>query len=71
MAAVTRRQFLTRAVPATAAALLATDGAAAPGAAAAPASPAATDVSARDLRRMSRSEVQQALRRIAARRRAR
>jgi hypothetical protein len=71
MAAVNRRQFFSRAAPATVAVLLATGGAAVPGAAAAPPPPATADISARDLRRMSRSEVQQALRRIAARRRAR
>jgi hypothetical protein len=70
MAGVSRRHFFTRATPAAVAALLATGNAAA-AAAGPPPPPATATVSARDLRRLSRGEVRQALRRIAARRRAR
>ncbi|RPH83051.1 MAG: hypothetical protein EHM88_07875 [Candidatus Rokuibacteriota bacterium] len=67
-----RRDFFTRGLPGRVAALLGTGAAAAPGAASAAAAPPATsDVSARDLRRMSGTEVKQALRRIRAKRRTR
>ena len=72
MTDLSRRDFFTRGLPGRVAALLGTGAAAAPGAASAAAEPAATgDVSARDLRKMSRTEVRQALRRIRAKRRAR
>jgi hypothetical protein len=72
MTDLSRRDFFTRGLPGRLAALLGTGAAAAPGAASAAAAPAATgDVSARDLRKMSRTEVGQALRRIRAKRRAR
>jgi hypothetical protein len=71
MTNLSRRDFLTRGMVGRVAMVLAT-GAAAPGAAAAaPARPATGDVSARDLRKMSRTEVRQALGRIRAKRRAR
>lgn len=66
-----RRDFFTRGLPGGLAALLGTGAAAAPGAASAAAPPATGDVSARDLRKMSGTEVKQALRRIRAKRRTR
>jgi hypothetical protein len=63
-----RRDFLTRAFPRRVAALLGSSVAAATGAAAA--QTPADEASARDLRKMSRDEVRDALRRIRARRRA-
>jgi hypothetical protein len=66
-----RRDFFTRGLPGRVAALLGTGAAAAPGAASAAAAPATADVSARDLRKMSGTEVRQALRRIRAKRRTR
>ena len=72
MTDLSRRAFFTRGVPGRAAALLGTGAAVAPGAAAvAAARPATRDVSVRDLRKMSRAEVRQALGRIRAKRRAR
>jgi hypothetical protein len=72
MADLSRRDFFTRGVPGRVAALLGAGVAAAPGAAAGGAAkPRAGDVSARDLRRMSRAEVREALRRIRAQRRTR
>jgi hypothetical protein len=73
MTNLSRRDFLTRGVAGRVAMVLGTGAAAAaPGAAAAaPARPATGDVSARDLRKMSRTEVGQALGRIRAKRRAR
>jgi hypothetical protein len=72
MTDLSRRDFFTRGVPGRVALLLGTGAAAAPGAAAAaPAQPATGDVSARDLRKMSRAEVRQALGRIRAKRGAR
>ena len=72
MTDLSRRDFFTRGLPARAAALFGTAVAAAPrAAAAAEARPATGDVSARDLRKMSRAEVRQALRRIRAKRRTR
>ena len=68
MTDLSRRDFFTRGLPGGLAALL---GAAAPGAASAAAPPATGDVSARDLRKMSGTEVKQALRRIRAKRRTR
>jgi len=70
MADLSRRDFFTRGLPGGVAALLGSGVAAAPAAAAA-ARPGAGDVSARDLRRSSRAEVREALRRIRARARAR
>jgi hypothetical protein len=70
MTDLSRRDFFTRGLPGGLAALLGT-GAAAPGAASAAAPPATGDVSARDLRKMSGTEVKQALRRIRAKRRTR
>jgi hypothetical protein len=64
-----RRDFLTRALPGRVAALLGSSLAAATGDAVAAQTPAG-EVSARDLRKMSRAEVRDALRRIRARRRA-
>lgn len=72
MTRLTRRDFFTRGVPGSVAALLGSGAAAAPAAAAPAAQPSATgDVSARDLRKVSRAEVRQALGRIRAKRRAR
>jgi len=71
MTDLSRRAFFTRGLPGGLAALLGTGAAAAPGAASAAALPATGDVSARDLRKMSRTEVRQALRRIRAKRRTR
>jgi hypothetical protein len=71
MTDLSRRDFFARGLPGGLAALLGTGAAAAPGAAAAAAPPAPGDVSARDLRKMSRTEVRQALRRIRAKRRTR
>ena len=72
MADLSRRDFFTRGLPGSVAALLGSGVAAAP-AAAAEAAPryGAGDVSARDLRRMSRAEVREALRRIREQRRTR
>lgn len=70
MTDLTRRDFF-RGLPGRVAAVLGS-GAAAPGAAAEGAArPATGDISARDLRKMSRAEVRQALRRIRTQRRAR
>jgi len=66
---LSRRDFFTRGLPGRVAALLGS-GVAAPVAAAAAEAPAG-NVSARDLRKMSRAEVGEALRRIRAQRRAR
>jgi hypothetical protein len=70
---LSRRDFVTRGVPGRVAALLGSALAAAPadadGGAAAPPAPG-SEISARDLRKMSRDEVRQALRRIRAQRRA-
>jgi hypothetical protein len=71
MTDLSRRDFFTRGLPGGLAALLGTGAAAAPGAASAAAPPATGDVSARDLRKTSRTEVRQALRRIRAKRRTR
>jgi len=72
MRALTRRDFFTGGMRGSVAALLGAGAAAAPGAAPAEAArPATGDVSARDLRKMSRTEVRQALDRIRAKRRAR
>lgn len=72
MTDLSRRDFFTRGVPGRVAALLGTGAAAAPGTTAAAAvRPATGEVSARDLRKMSRAEVRQALGRIRAKRRAR
>ena len=71
MTDLSRRDFFTRGLPGRVAALLGTGAAAAPGAASAAAAPATADVSARDLRKMSGTEVRQALRRIRAKRRTR
>jgi hypothetical protein len=72
MADLSRRDFFTRGVPGRVAALLGAGIAAAPGAAAGgTAKPGVGDVSARDLRKMSRAEVREALRRIRAQRRTR
>lgn len=64
-----RRDFLTRGFPGRVAALLGSSVAAATGDAAAAQSPAG-EVSARDLRKLNRDEVRQALRRIRAQKRA-
>ncbi len=62
---LTRRDFFTRGLPGRVAALLGSGVAAAPADAAGGVAPASGDpVSARDLWRMSRDEVRQALRRI-------
>jgi hypothetical protein len=72
MRQLTRRDFFTRGVRGSVAALVGAAAAAGPGSATAEAAPPpSTDVSARDLRKMSRADVRQALRRIRARRRAR
>lgn len=71
MTDLSRRDFFTRGLPGRVAALLGTGAAAAPGAASAAAPPETGDVSARDLRKMSGTEVRQALRRIRAKRRTR
>ena len=72
MRQLTRRDFFTRGVRGSVAALMAAAAAASPGSATAEAAqPASPDVSARDLRKMSRADVRQALRRIRAKRRAR
>lgn len=71
MTDLSRRDFFTRGLPGGLTALLGTGAAAAPGAASAAAPPATGDVSARDLRKMSRTEVRQTLRRIRAKRRTR
>jgi hypothetical protein len=69
MTDLSRRDFFTRGLAGRVAALLATGAAATPGtAAAAAARPATGEVSARDLRKMSRAEVRQALSRIRAKR---
>ena len=72
MTDLSRRAFFTQGLAGRVAALLATGAAAAPGpAAAAAARPATGEVSAQDLRKMSRAEVRQALSRIRAKRRTR
>ena len=72
MTDLSRRDFFTRGLPGSVAALLGSGVAAAPVAAAeAAARPGAGDVSARDLRRMSRAEVREALRRIREQKRTR
>jgi hypothetical protein len=72
MRQLTRRDFFTRGVRGSVAALVGAAAAAGAGSATAEAAqPASTGVSARDLRRMSRADVRQALRRIRAKRRAR
>jgi hypothetical protein len=72
MRQLTRRDFFTRGVRGSVAALVGAAAAAGPGSATVGAAqPSSTDVSARDLRKMSRADVRQALRRIRARRRAR
>jgi hypothetical protein len=71
MADLSRRAFLTRGVPGRLAALLAGGVTATPAAAAGAPAPPRDDVSARDLRKMSRAEVGEALRRIRARWRTR
>jgi NAD(P)H-hydrate repair Nnr-like enzyme with NAD(P)H-hydrate dehydratase domain len=72
MTDLSRRDFFTRGLPGSVAALLGGGVAAAPVAAAeAAARPGAGDVSARDLRKMSRAEVREALRRIREQRRTR
>jgi hypothetical protein len=68
MTDLSRRDFLTPRVPGRVAALLGTGAAVARPAATAAARPAPGEVSARDLRRMSRAEVRQALSRIRAKR---
>jgi hypothetical protein len=68
---LSRRDFFTRGLPGGLAALLGTGAAAAPAAASVAAAPATADVSGRDLRKMSGTEVRQALRRIRAKRRTR
>jgi hypothetical protein len=71
MTDLSRRDFF-RGMPGRVAAVLGSAAAAAPGAAAEGAArPATGDISARDLRKMSRAEVRQALRRIRTPRRAR
>ena len=71
MTDLSRRDFF-RGLPGRVAAVLGSDAAAATGAAAEGAArPATGDISARDLRKMSRAEVRQALRRIRTQRRAR
>jgi hypothetical protein len=70
MTDLSRRDFFTRGLPGSVAALLGGGVAAAPVAEGA-APPAAGDVSARDLRTMSRAEVREALRRIREQRRTR
>jgi hypothetical protein len=72
MRQLTRRDFFTRGVRGSVAALVGAAAVAGPGSATAEAAqPPGTDVSARDLRKMSRADVRQALRRIRARKRAR
>jgi hypothetical protein len=72
MTGLSRRDFFTRGLSGRLAALLGGGALAAPGATAEGAArPATGDISARDLRKMSRAEVWQALRRIRAARRAR
>jgi hypothetical protein len=72
MRQLTRRDLFTRGIRGSVAALVGAAAAAGAGSATAEAAPpASTDVSARDLRKMSRAEVRQALRRIRAKRRAR
>lgn len=72
MADLSRRDFFTRGLPGSVAALLGSGVVAAPVAAAeGKERPGAGDVTARDLRRSSRAEVREALRRIRARARAR
>jgi hypothetical protein len=72
MRQLTRRDFFTRGVRGSVAALVGAAAAAGPGSATAEAArPPSPDVSARDLRKMSRADVRQALRRIRAKRRAR
>jgi hypothetical protein len=69
MTDLSRRDFFTRGLAGRVAALLTAGAAAAPGpAAAAAARPVTGEVSARDLRTMSRAEVRQALSRIRAKR---
>jgi hypothetical protein len=72
MRQLTRRDFFTRGVRGSVAALLGAAAAAGPDPATAEAArPASADVSARDLRKMSRADVRRALRRIRAKRRGR